>query len=84
MTDETNPTGTTAQEPSGTVTIDGKKYQASDLSEDARNHVVNLRVTDQEIQSLKTRLAIAQTARVAYARALSDALPMDKGTPSEH
>lgn len=57
------------------VTIDGKEYQASDLSENARNQLVNLRVTDQEIAKLKQQLAIYQTARTAYARALAAELP---------
>jgi len=53
-----------------TVTIDGKEYALDQLSEEARNQVVNLRVTDQEISRLKQQLAIAQTARTAYANAL--------------
>ncbi|WP_322529098.1 DUF6447 family protein [Salinicola sp. LHM] len=52
------------------ITIDGTEYQIADLSENARNQVMNLRVTDQEIARLQ-QLAIAQTAHTAYARALS-------------
>lgn len=58
-----------------TITIDGVEYQLSELSEEARAQVVNLRVTDQEIAKLKQQLAIYQTARAAYARALGDKLP---------
>ncbi len=58
-----------------TVTIDGTEYNVADLSENARNQVVNLRVTDAEIEKLKQQLAIYQTARTAYARALSAELP---------
>lgn len=53
-----------------TATIDGKEYAMDQLSEEARNQVLNLRVTDQEIARLNQQLAIAQTARVAYANAL--------------
>lgn len=60
---------------SQTITIDGVEYQLSDLSEEARAQVVNLRVTDQEIAKIKQQLAIYQTARAAYARALGDKLP---------
>ncbi|WP_299313007.1 DUF6447 family protein [uncultured Halomonas sp.] len=60
---------------SQTITIDGVEYQLSELSEEARAQVVNLRVTDQEIAKLKQQLAIYQTARAAYARALGDKLP---------
>ncbi len=58
-----------------TVTIDGKDYDVMSLSEQARSQIVNLRVTDQEIQRLQQRLAIAQTARAAYAKALEAELP---------
>ncbi|ASK17932.1 DUF6447 family protein [Vreelandella alkaliphila] len=58
-----------------TVTIDGQEYNLSDLSENARNQLTNLRLTDQEIQRLNQQLAIAQTARAAYANALKKELP---------
>ncbi|TFH86513.1 hypothetical protein EQG41_11165 [Billgrantia azerbaijanica] len=57
------------------VTIDGTEYDLAEPSENARNQVVNLRVTDQEISRLKQQLAIYQTARTAYARALAEELP---------
>ncbi len=58
-----------------TVTIDGVTYNLDDLSENAKNQMVNVRATDQEITRLKQLLAIAQTARTAYANALSNELP---------
>lgn len=64
-----------ADEQKQTITIDGTEYNVADLSENARSQVVNLRVTDAEIEKLKQQLAIFQTARTAYARALSDELP---------
>jgi glycerate kinase len=64
-----------ADEQNATITIDGSEYNVNDLSESAQNQVVNLRVTDQEIEKLKQQLAIYQTARTAYARALSEELP---------
>ncbi|MED5296057.1 DUF6447 family protein [Salinicola sp. LHM] len=65
----------TDTQASQTVTIDGTDYNLADLSENARAQVTNLRVTDQEIARLQQQLAIAQTARTAYARALSAELP---------
>ena len=56
------------------ITIDGTQYALEDLSANARSQIVNLRVTDQEIARLQTQLAIAQTARAAYARTLGAAL----------
>jgi len=74
MTDQPQ-VATEQRQASQSVTIDGVEYQLSELSEEARAQVVNLRVTDQEIERLKQRLAIAQTARTAYANALKGELP---------
>lgn len=68
---------TAAKKPQ-TITINGTQYEADKLSESARNQVANLRVTDQEIERVKQQLAIYQTARAAYAQALSNELPEDK------
>lgn len=57
------------------ITIDGTEYNLGELSDNAKAQVTNLRVTDQEIARLQQQLAIYQTARKAYARALSDELP---------
>ncbi|MEA3641116.1 MAG: DUF6447 family protein [Lamprobacter sp.] len=58
-----------------TLTIDGIEYHLADLGDAARQQVTNLRVCDQEIQRLQQQLAIAQTARAAYANALKGKLP---------
>lgn len=63
------------------VSIDGTQYDLAALGEDARAQLTNLRATDQEIARLQVQMAIAQTARAAYARALNEALP--KGTAAE-
>ncbi len=57
-----------------TITIDGREHELSSLSEHARAQVTNLRVTDAEIERLKAHLAIFQTARTAYAKALKEEL----------
>jgi len=67
-----------AKKDAQTITIDGRDYELAELSETARNQLVNLRVTDQEIQRLNQQLAIAQTARTAYANALKQELPEQK------
>jgi hypothetical protein len=59
------------------VTIDGKQYDSEKLSEEARGQLVSLQITDRKISDLQTELAIAQTARNAYARALGELLPKD-------
>jgi len=57
------------------VTIDGIDYRAADLSDDAKQQMMNLKVTDEEIQRLERSLSIARTARSAYGQALLDAMP---------
>jgi hypothetical protein len=57
-----------------TVKIDGVDYEADQLSKDARQQIVNLRSTDQEILRLEQQLAIFRTARAAYAQALKTML----------
>ena len=63
-----------------TITINDVVYKESDLSEKAKSQVMNLQITDQEITRLNHQLAIAQTARAAYARALAEALPKAKAS----
>ena len=64
-----------ADQQQQTLTIDGNEYHVADLSDNAKAQVTNLRVTDAEIEKLKQQLAIFQTARRAYANALSEELP---------
>jgi hypothetical protein len=58
-----------------TLTIDNKQYDTDTLSDSAKAQLTSLQVTDQEIQRLNIQLAIAQTARNAYAKALGELLP---------
>ncbi|MCG5531445.1 DUF6447 family protein [Halorhodospira halochloris] len=63
------------EQQSSTVTIDGTEYQLDQLSDNARQQLANLRAADGEIQRIEAQLAIARTARGAYARALQQELP---------
>ncbi len=58
-----------------TIKIDNKDYDTDKLSPEAKAQLISLQVCDQEIQRLQAQLAITQTARMAYARALGEALP---------
>ena len=60
-----------------TITINDKEYVLEDLSEAARAQLLSLQITDQEIIRLQQQQNIAQTARNAYAQALSAELPKD-------
>lgn len=56
--------------PEQVVTIGGKQFKMSDLSDTAKNQLVNIRVTDREIERLEQQLSIFKTARSAYTNAL--------------
>ncbi len=51
------------------------EYNIDELSKDARDQLKNLQFVEAEIQRLQAQLAIAQTARNAYQKALVSLLP---------
>jgi hypothetical protein len=55
-----------------TWTINDKEYDLDALSDDAKSQIVNIQVVDSEIGKLQQQLAIMQTARNAYAKALNE------------
>lgn len=57
------------------LTIDNIEYELDDLTETAKAQLQMMLTTDQEITRLNAQIAIAQTARMAYAKALNEALP---------
>lgn len=62
------------------ITIDNKEYKLDDLSEDAKAQITSIQVVDQKIADLNTQLAIMQTARNAYAQALTSLLPKKRAS----
>jgi|TARA_B110000196_G_C20759112_1_gene481322 hypothetical protein len=60
-----------------TITIDDKEYDTDNFSKEAVAQLGSLQTADNEIARLNSLLAIAQTARNAYARALTELLPED-------
>ena len=63
------------------IKIDGVEYALNELTDQARNQLLNLRAADQEIARLQVQMAIAQTARAAYAQAL--AAELQSGAPQK-
>lgn len=59
------------------VKIGDKNYKLDTLSAEAKAHLTNLRMVDQELARLQQQQAIAKTARNAYANALKAELPSD-------
>jgi hypothetical protein len=62
----------------GKVKINGVEHALSDLTEAARAQLVNLQFVDAQLQQLRNELAIADTARIAYATALKRELASTK------
>jgi hypothetical protein len=61
------------------ITIDEKEYDLDRLSEATKAQLTSMRLADAEIQRLNIQLAIAQTARNAYALAVrKDLEELDK------
>ena len=64
------------------IHIDGNAYDVHSFTEEARAQLVSLQVTDQKIAELQAQMAIYQTARMSYARALKELLPQQILTPT--
>jgi len=62
------------------ITIDDKEYDLDRLSEDAKAQLGSLQFVDAELQRLTARIAVLQTARNAYSKALNEALEADSHT----
>jgi len=57
-----------------TIKIDDKEYDSEQLSAEAKAQLMSLQFVDAELQRLTAQAAVLQTARVAYAKALNEAL----------
>ncbi|HIJ80746.1 MAG TPA: hypothetical protein HPP76_03445 [Desulfuromonadales bacterium] len=57
------------------IKIDEKEYELDLLSSAAKQQLVSLQFVDAELQRMNAQIAILQTARIAYANALKEALP---------
>ena len=56
------------------VTIDGVDYDSDKISQDSRQQLEMLMITEQKIRQLQAELAMVQTARQAYPAALKASL----------
>lgn len=56
------------------LTLNGMEYGIDSLNEEAKAQVTNLRFVDAEIARLQAQLAVLETAKRAYAAALSAAV----------
>ena len=58
------------------ITFDGVDYEYLTLSEEARSQIVGIHYAEAEIKRFNMQIAMAQTARNAYVRALRAELPV--------
>ena len=58
-----------------TITIDNKQFDLDALSNEAKAQLASIQFVDSELARLQAKAAALQTARMAYAKALSEALP---------
>ncbi len=56
------------------INIDNKEYELDTLSEETKAQLASLQFVDAELQRLNAQNAVLQTARMAYAKALNEAL----------
>ena len=57
------------------ITIDNQDYDLDTLSDEAKAQLQSLQFVDAELARLQAQTAVLQTARMAYAKALNEALP---------
>ena len=56
------------------IKIDEKDYELDTLSDDCKAQLTSIQFVDAELQRLNAQTAVLQTARMAYAKALNEAL----------
>ena len=61
-----------------TITIDGKQFDSESLSEEAKQQLSAIQYVDRKLADLNAEASVLQTARIAYAKALSESLPKDE------
>ena len=58
--------------------VEKKTMIVSDLTENARSNVHNIHFVDSQIKELSNKLAVAETARMAYSSALKNELTLQQ------
>ena len=62
------------------IKIDNQDYELDQLSDETKAQLASMQFCDQELARLQAQAAAYQTARIAYAKALKDALPVVGGS----
>ena len=66
-----------------TITIDGLIYDLDSLSDDAKAQLGSMQAVDRRIAMVQEEMAILQTARIGYSKALQELLPLNEATGAE-
>lgn len=63
------------------ITIDGKEYDTEQLSDDVKRQLAMIQFVDKKLMELQGEIAVCQTARNAYGKALGEKLltPKEEG-----
>lgn len=56
------------------IKIDDKEYDSETLPDNAKAQLLSMQFADAELQRLNAQIAVFQTARTAYAKALRETL----------
>jgi len=56
------------------LTIDGKEFDISNMSENAKAQLNSIRFVDEQLQQLSNEWAVSDTARIGYTNALKHEL----------
>lgn len=63
------------------VTVDGIEYNSEDLSDNGKAQLASLQFLEQQMAKLKNEIAVYETARKSYAKALRAAI--EKGDAAD-
>ena len=63
-----------------TIKTDKQQYDLESLSDEAKAQLAAIQFVDSEFARLQAKTAALQTARIAYSKALQDALPVIGGS----
>lgn len=56
------------------ITIDGLEYNTEDLSDNGKAQLASLQFLEAQMNKIRAEIAVYQTARLSYAKALKEAL----------
>ncbi|SDE68100.1 DUF6447 family protein [Desulfuromonas thiophila] len=65
------------------ITIDGREYETENLADEAKKQLSMIQFVDRRIVELQAQIAVCQTARSAYGKALSEHLAAQQASEQQ-